>query len=53
MMKNKPIYNERKRLSLQMNKELKEWCETKADELGLSVNGFINMALTNLKRTDD
>lgn len=53
MMKDKPIYNEKKRLSLQMNKELKEWCEIKADEMGVSLNGFINVVLSNLKRDDD
>ena len=43
----------KKRLNLQMNEELKEWCEDKAEELGLSMNGFINMVLSNLKKTDE
>lgn len=41
---------DKKRLSVQMDKELKLWCEFQANEYGLTVNGFINMVLVNLKK---
>ena len=37
------------RFTFQLDDEIKEWCETQADKLGISISGLINVALSQYK----
>lgn len=37
------------RFTFQLDDEMKVWCESQADKLGISVSGLINVALSQYK----
>jgi hypothetical protein len=43
----------KQRLNIQLEEAMKDYCMQKADELGISMNGFINVALAQYKQQDE
>jgi antitoxin component of RelBE/YafQ-DinJ toxin-antitoxin module len=41
------------RLNIQLDEQMKAFCQAKAEELGISMNGFINVALAQYKMQND
>lgn len=41
------------RLNIQLEEDLKKYCQEKAQELGISMNGFINVVLVQYRQQQD
>ena len=41
------------RLNIQMEETMKEYCKAKSEELGISISGFINVAVAQYKQQEE